>query len=230
MSCDPHPSCRAPERASLRVQAISGGELVLGDLRMPGLDLATVACSAAQSGGGGVPTATALLCVLVDGMPPQELRVRVRPGPPACVVLQPGHPWEEVMPSEKAFSAVAGPVPLSCQAHVIPTFGASTGQRATFLPSTMRSIRHRAQVHIHLWLLQYDCLPASADANILSIADRGPRPAWPASLSCRPSLRPCMTGGATGPGPARACSASWLLNALGWNRRAAAWPLMRQLG
>ena len=60
------------------MQAISGGELVLGDLRMPGLDLATVACSAVPS--GGIATANSVLCISVDGMPPQELHMRVRPG------------------------------------------------------------------------------------------------------------------------------------------------------
>ena len=93
------PSHRASKPSPTCVQAISGGELVLGDLRMPGLDLANIACSAAQSDAAGVPIATALLCVSVDGMPPQELRVRVRPGPPACMELQAGHPWAEVIPA-----------------------------------------------------------------------------------------------------------------------------------
>ena len=79
------------------MQAISGGELVLGDLRMPGLDLATVACSAVPS--GGIATANSVLCISVDGMPPQELHMRVRPGAPACLLLEPGHPWAEVRPS-----------------------------------------------------------------------------------------------------------------------------------
>ncbi len=109
------------------MQAISGGELVLGNLRLPGLDLATVACSAAQSSGAaGVPTATALLCVSVDGMPVQELRVRVRPGAPACVIMQPDHPWAEVMPSPATFSVVPGRIIMSCQAHYDPHVGASS--------------------------------------------------------------------------------------------------------
>ena len=92
----------------MTTQATTGGELVLGDLRMRGLDLATVACSAVQSGAALVPTATALLCVSVDGMPPQELRVRVRPGAPARVQLEPGHPWTEVAPSPVTRCFMAG--------------------------------------------------------------------------------------------------------------------------
>jgi len=92
---------------------------VLGDLRMPGLDLATAACSAAQSGVAGMPMAAALLLVSVEGMPPQELSVRVRPGAPASIILPSDHPWAEVMPSP-CCSAPAEHVVMSCQAHCRP--------------------------------------------------------------------------------------------------------------
>ena len=122
-------------------QAVSGGELVLGDLRMPGLDLATVACSAAQSGAAGVPTATAVLCVSVDGMPPQELRVRVRPGAPARVILQPDHPWAEVMRSLSTCSAATGPITMSCRARRHPHSQSVNPLTATIQPSTMHTSR-----------------------------------------------------------------------------------------
>ncbi len=84
---------------NVAVQAISGGELVLSDLRLPGLDLAAVVCSARPSAADGLPAAGALLCVALDDMPPQELRVCVRPGAPHRMQLEPGHPWAEVTPN-----------------------------------------------------------------------------------------------------------------------------------
>ena len=69
---------------------------MLGDLRMPGLDLAAVVCSARPSAADSLPTASALLRVAVDDLPAHELRVRVRPGAPHHMQLEPGHPWTKV--------------------------------------------------------------------------------------------------------------------------------------
>ena len=71
---------------------------MLSDLRLPGLDLAAVLCSARPSAADCLPVASALLRVAVDDMPAQELRVRVRPGLPHRMQLEPGHPWTEVIP------------------------------------------------------------------------------------------------------------------------------------